>query len=66
MPRQIEDLGRRLRAATERLSPFRGEMCDEDFAQLVRDVVRVRDKSEGRGPMYSWDMPSLPFPALPA
>ena len=60
MPRRIEELARQVGAAAERLSRFRGEMCDEDFAQLVRDVVRVRDKGEGRAPMYSWDMPSLP------
>jgi hypothetical protein len=65
MPREIEELGRRVRAATERLSRFRGEMCDEDFAQLVTDVVRVRDKGEGRGPIYPWDRLSVPFPLPP-
>jgi hypothetical protein len=50
MLRPAEELDRRQRATTERLSRFRGEMCDADFAQLVKDVVRVRDKSDGRTP----------------
>lgn len=66
MPRQIEELARRVGAAAERLARFRGEMCDEDFAQLVKEVVRVRDKAEGRGPIYPWDRLSVLFPALPA
>jgi hypothetical protein len=66
MPGQIDELARRVGAAAERLSPFRGEMCDEDFAQLVRDVVRVRDNAEGRGPMYPWDRQSVTFPMPPA
>jgi hypothetical protein len=66
MPRRFEELGSRLRAANERLSPFRGNMCDEDFTELVKDVVRVRDRCEGRAPTYPWDLPNLPFPPLPA
>jgi hypothetical protein len=62
MPRQIEELARRVSAAAERLSHFRGDMCDEDFAELVRDVVRVRDNAEGRGPKYPWDRLSVNFP----
>lgn len=43
-----KELELRKRATAVRLLPFRGGMCDLDFAQLVNDVVRVRDKSEGR------------------
>jgi hypothetical protein len=66
MQKPIEELARRVGAAAERLSPYRGEMCDEDFAQLVMDVVRVRESAEGRGPTYPWDRLSVSFPPLPA
>lgn len=35
-------------ATADRLGRFRGKMCDLDFAQLVSDVLRLRDKAEGR------------------
>ncbi|MEA2764819.1 MAG: hypothetical protein QOK07_1223 [Gemmatimonadaceae bacterium] len=66
MQKPIEELARRVSAAAVRLSPFRGEMCDDDFAQLVKDVVRIRDNAEGRAPMYPWDRLSVSFPPLPA
>jgi len=37
----------RLRATADQLERFRGEMCDGDFAQLVSDVLRLRDKADG-------------------
>ena len=37
----------RERATADRLRRFRGEMCDVDFAQLVSDVLRLRDKADG-------------------
>jgi hypothetical protein len=55
MARLGEERDRREHAAAERLSRFRGDMCDQDFAALVREVVRVHDKVEGRAPMYPWD-----------
>ena len=43
-----EEFAVRERATVTRLGRFRGGMCDLDFAQLVSDVLRVGDKSEGR------------------
>jgi hypothetical protein len=37
----------RERATADRLGRFRGDMCDVDFAQLVSDVLRLRDKADG-------------------
>jgi hypothetical protein len=66
MLRHLEELGLRERAASERLARFRGDMCDVDFATLVKEVVRLRDKVEGRVPMYPWDRPSVNLPTQPA
>jgi hypothetical protein len=59
MLRQVGELDRRERETSERLTRFRGNMCDEDFAALVSEVVRVRDRAEGRSPTYPWDRLSL-------
>lgn len=42
-------------ATAQRLGRFRGTMCDVDFAQLVKDVLRLRDKSDGRSAVTPFD-----------
>jgi hypothetical protein len=65
MLRQLAELERRERETSERLARFRGNMCDEDFATLVSEVVRVRDRAEGRSLTYPWDRLSLNPPTEP-
>jgi len=65
MLRQPAERERRERETSERLARFRGNMCDEDFATLVSEVVRVRDRAEGRSPTYPWDRLSLTAPTEP-
>jgi len=43
-----EEFDLRERATADRLTRFRGEMCDLDFAHLVSEVLRLQDKREER------------------
>lgn len=52
---QAEELRARELATAKRLARFRGTMCDVDFAQLVKDVLRIRDKSDGRFAVKPFD-----------
>lgn len=49
-----EILVREMATAT-RLGRFRGTMGDADFAMLVKDAVRFRDKSDGRSAVTAFD-----------
>ncbi len=53
--RQTEELQERELETAKRLGRFRGTMCDVDFAQLVKDVLRIRDKSDGRSAVTPFD-----------
>ena len=53
--RRAAELAQREQATADRLTRFRGDMCEADFTKLVKDVLRVTLRGEGCQALYPWE-----------